>query len=77
MILRSAMCSGAFFEGDDNDFRISAQPQGKAVPDPGSIGNVQFHVIDIAGAGNQISVEKRNKKIQSPDHAAVSVTGEL
>ena len=64
-----------FFESNQNYFRTMPQTQRESVPDPGTIGNEYLGSIKIVFPGVHSKIEYSDQQVQSPDHAAVSVTG--
>ncbi len=66
-----------FPKPSQNNFRWNADADGKAVPNPRPIGNVQLHITHRVQPGDESLVKTRHQPVHAGNHASVRMAGHL
>ena len=66
-----------FPKPNQNNFRWNADADGKAVPNPRPIGNVQLHITHRVQPGDESLVKTRHQPVHAGNHASVRMAGHL
>ena len=61
------------FEGDEQDFRAAADPDGEAVPQARAAADFEVHLPHLVRAPDEAVVEGRDDAVEAQHHAAVGV----